>query len=185
MGEGGVLSKILFIAILVIALSFVINVVVKGNDKIMANAVKDYGPINLHMGDSVEAGNFEWTIRDFKLASEVGSTIGSKFVGKRTSGVFLIVDMKVQNIGSTQKELDSVLLKVIDENGESHGPDLIAGSYLTPDGTALDFDMMNPGVLKFGKVVFEIPINSKAATLKIYSSALVDNVAEFNFDFEE
>jgi len=60
-------------------------------------------------------------------------------------------------------------LKLIDDQGREFSADTSASFYLK-DGTAIYFETVNPGIVKHGQVVFDVPKNLKVMNVRISNS---------------
>lgn len=127
------------------------------------------------LGDSIQAGDFKWKITDFSTTSQIGQDVAGTFFGEKANGIFLIVDLEVENAGNSAKYLTDSYLKLVDDQGREFSPNTMAAVYLKPQGSALVFEQLNPGITKKGKVVYDIPTTLKVAKIKITSNLLTSN----------
>lgn len=118
--------------------------------------IKEY-----HLGDEVSVGDFKWKIIDMTTATELGDDIMGNFYGQKADGIFVIFDVEVENIGSSAEYLTDSYVKIIDDQNREFSPDSTAAFYLKPEGSALVFDQINPGITKKGKIVYDVPENLK------------------------
>ena len=84
--------------------------------------------------------------------------------------------MEVENIGNSAEYLTDSYIKLIDTQGREFSPNTIAAIYLKPDGSALAFEQVNPGITKKGKIVYDVPENVKSFNVKITSSLFSSEV---------
>lgn len=124
------------------------------------------------IGDSVQAGDFKWKITKSSTAAEIGENIGSTFLGEKADGVFIILYVEVENTGKSAEYLMDSYLKLVDDQGREFSPNSAAVIYLKPQGSALMFEQVNPGIIKKGKIVFDVPVGLKVANIKISSNLL-------------
>lgn len=136
---------------------------------IKTEAVKTYS-----IGDSIQAGDFRWKITKFSTATEIGEYMGDTLLGEKADGIFIIIDVEVENTGKSAKYLMDSYLKLIDDQNREFSPNSVAAIYLKPSGSALMFEQINPGIIKKGKIVFDVPAGLKVANIKL-SSNLVSN----------
>lgn len=122
------------------------------------------------LGDSFVAGDFTWTITDVSTTSEIGQDYGGTFLGEKANGVFVILTVKVENTGKTANYLSDSYIKLIDEQGREFSASTMAAIYLKPEGSALAFEQLNPGIIKTGKIVYDVPNGLKVANVKVTSS---------------
>ena len=118
------------------------------------------------IGDVIKAGNFKWSVKNFKTAKE----IGSEYFSQKADGIYLILDVEVENIGNSAEYLMDSFVKLVDEQGREFSPSTSAAFYLKPQGSALMFDQINPGITKKGKIVYDVPQGLKVADIRISSN---------------
>jgi hypothetical protein len=124
------------------------------------------------LGDEIQAGDFKWKITKSSTAREIGQDIMGTFFGEKADGIFIIVDVEVKNTGKSAKYLMDSYLKLIDDQGREFSPNSAAAIYLKPEGSALMFEQVNPGITKKGKIVFDVPEGLKVANIRISSNLL-------------
>jgi len=124
------------------------------------------------LGDSIQAGDFTWKITKSSTATEIGEDLGGTFFGEKADGIFIILDVEVENTGKSANYLMDSYLKLVDDQGREFSPDSIAAIYIKPTGSALMFEQVNPGIVKKGKIVFDVPAGLKVANVRISSNLL-------------
>ena len=122
------------------------------------------------IGDSIQAGDFTWKITKSSTATEIGEDMMGTFFGEKADGIFIILDVEVENTGNSAKYLMDSYLKLVDEQGREFSPNSAAAIYLKPQGSALMFEQVNPGIIKKGKIVFDVPAGLKVANIRISSN---------------
>jgi hypothetical protein len=130
-----------------------------------ANMAKTY-----QLGDSFVAGDFTWKITDVTTALEIGQDLGGTFFGQKADGVFVIVSVEVENTGNKANYLSDSFITLIDDHNREFSPTTVAAIYLKPTGSALSFEQLNPGIIKKGKIVYDVPKGLKVANVKVKSS---------------
>ena len=68
-----------------------------------------------------------------------------------------------------QQYLMDSYLKLVDDQGREFSPDTSAAFYLDSN-QALMFEQVNPGIVKKGKIVFDVPENLNVANVRISSN---------------
>ena len=124
------------------------------------------------IGDSVQAGDFRWKITKFTIAQTIGS---NPYLTTEANGVYLIIDVEVENTGSSAKYLTDSYLKLVDDKNREFSPDSSAAFYLDSN-QALLFELVNPGIVKKGKIVFDVPENLDVVNFRISSNLLSSSV---------
>ncbi len=148
------------------------NTTVSSSEKI--NQKKEVKTYNL--GDTIQAGDFKWKVTRASTTTEIGQNIGGYFIGKKADGIYLILEVEIENTGKSASYLTDSYLKIVDEQNREFSPDSTAALYLKPENSALIFEQINPGIIKKGKIVFDVPTNVKVANLKISSNLLTSSL---------
>lgn len=102
--------------------------------------------------------------------SEIGQDVGGTFIGEKADGVFVVVSVEVENTGTRANYLSDSYIKLIDDQNREFSPTTWAAIYLKPEGSALAFEQLNPGIIKKGKIVYDVPKGLKVANVKVTSS---------------
>ena len=124
------------------------------------------------MGDTIQAGDFKWKITKSSTATEIGQDLAGTFFGEKADGIFIILDVEVENTGKSAEYLMDSYLKIVDDQNREFSPNSVAAIYLKPQGSALMFEQVNPGIVKKGKIVFDVPAGLKVANIRISSNLL-------------
>lgn len=124
------------------------------------------------IGDSIQAGDFKWKITKSSTATEIGEDLAGTFFGEKADGIFIILDVEIENTGKSAKYLMDSYLKLVDDQGREFSPNSAAAIYLKPQGSALMFEQVNPSITKKGKIVFDVPAGLKVANIRISSNLI-------------
>ncbi len=122
------------------------------------------------VGDEIIAGEFKWKITKMTKQKEIGQDIAGTFLGAKADGEFLILDVEVENIGKSANILSDSFIKLVDDQGREFTADSSAAFYLERNSALLFFKTVNPGIVKKGKIVFDVPIGLNVANVIIYDS---------------
>ncbi len=126
---------------------------------------------------SFVVGDFSWRITKTEKKERIRKELlQGQFLGKQANGIFLVVDVEIQNIGSSPKYASSQFLRLFDQKGRLFAPDDSISFYLGPD-SVLSFELLNPGVTKKVKLVYDVP---EDFTLSHYFVAANEVQASFN-----
>ncbi|MBI2549143.1 DUF4352 domain-containing protein [Candidatus Woesearchaeota archaeon] len=128
------------------------------------------------LGDEIQAGDFTWKITGVSTAKEIGQDLAGTFFGETADGIFVIVDVEVSNTAKSAKYLTNSFVKLIDEQSREFSPNTAAAIYLKPEGSALLFEQINPGITKKGKIVYDVPEGVNNFNVKITSNLLSSNI---------
>jgi hypothetical protein len=138
-----------------------------GNIKATQEEVQTYS-----VGDSIQAGDFKWKITKFTTAKSIGT---NPYLITEASGIYLILDVEVENTGNSAEYLMDSYLKLVDDQNREFSPDSSAAIYLDSN-QALLFEQVNPGIVKKGKIVFDVPENLNVANVRISSNLFSSSV---------
>ena len=122
------------------------------------------------VGDEFTVSDFKWKITGFEKKSEIGEYIMDTFMGEKADGEFLIVSVEVENVGKSAEYLMDSFVKLIDDQDREFSPSTMASIYLKPQGSALMFETINPGIVKKGKIVYDVPVGLNVVNVRISSS---------------
>jgi hypothetical protein len=139
-----------------------------GTEDTKADASEDAMP---GIGDKARDGKFMFTVT--KLKTGVAQIGGSDF-GAKAQGQFVLVSVKVKNIGDEAQTLfgDNQTLFI---DGKKYSADTSAAIYLD-DSNSL-FEEINPGNSLNGVVVFDVPKNATAfEKIELHDSAFSGGV---------
>lgn len=109
-----------------------------------------------HSLEEVRDGKLGFTLMNVETASK------AKHIDAR--GKFVIVTMKVQNIGDRPHTYSADEQTLIDSAGREHKPHPSASTVLNAEDTTA----MNPGFEVTVKVPFDIPVNATPAVLEVH-----------------
>jgi hypothetical protein len=110
------------------------------------------------IGDTVKAGELEYTILGVESKKEIKDPLGSVY--KPGAGQYLVVEVQVKNNGKDKYTIDTSLFVLKDKEGAEYSPDPMADTWVNgTGGDALGFFLkpVNPHAVKKGKVVFDVP----------------------------
>jgi hypothetical protein len=123
-------------------------------------------------------GDFAYTFNGLETESQIGSDAFGTFYGEKASGIFLVFDITVENVGKESNYFTGDNIKVVDGQGRTYDIDTDAMIYL--EDNKLVFEQMHPNLAKTGKIVFDVPkdmagkieVNDNAfySTEKVYVS---------------
>lgn len=128
------------------------------------------------LGDTIQAGDFKWKITKVSTTGEIGQSLAGSFFGEKADGIFVILDVEVENTGNSAEYLTDSYIKLVDAQERVFSPNSLAAIYLKPEGSALVFEQVNPGLTKKGRIVYDVPENVKSFNVKITSSFFSSNV---------
>jgi hypothetical protein len=123
-------------------------------------------------------------VRDGKLEFVVTSaTCGHKSVGRdviarKPQGQFCVVSLTVANIGTEAVPFADSFQKAIGPGGEVYGTDTTAGVFANESGTSV-WTVINPGNEVTGKIVFDIPKDTKIDKLVLHDTPFSGGVTVF------
>jgi hypothetical protein len=123
------------------------------------------------IGDPVHDGRFEFVVT--QVETDVAQ-VGEGFLARTPQGRYVLVHLTVENIGDKAQLFDGGSQRLIDVDGREHGPDMAAALFLADSGSF--FNILNPGNLVEGIVVFDIPPDATPAAVRLHDSFLSGGV---------
>lgn len=125
------------------------------------------------LNQAVRDGKFEFVVH----AVTCGKTEeGDKFLSKTAQGRYCEVSLTVKNIGTVPQTFTGDEQKAKDSTGNTYTDDTEAELYANSANQTFLNDI-NPGNQVKGIVVFDIPVNTKIASLELHDSAFSNGVA--------
>jgi hypothetical protein len=122
-------------------------------------------PKTAGLGDPVRDGKLEFTVT--KIETGV-SEIGDEYFGKEAQGQFLLVHVKVENIGDEAQTFFGENLTALDADDREFSADTEAAIYLDESNSFIN--EINPGNTVEGIVVFDVPKDTKITALELHDS---------------
>ena len=139
-------------------------------------AAQGPGTSTAGIGSKVRDGKFEFVITGISHAKSVGDTADG--LGNTAQGRYVILHMKVTNIGSESQTLDDSSQYVFDASGRKFSADTSAdidlGGVSGQNSTWLED--INPGNTVHGRIAFDLPAGDKAVKAKLHDSAFSGGV---------
>ncbi len=173
--SGGIKFALVIVIVILIGIAISHSSSV-ANSKTNVNTPTDKEEVKTYsLGDSIQAGDFRWKITKVSTTKEIGQDVAGTFFGEKADGIFVILDVEVENTGNSAKYLTDSYIKLVDTQSREFSPNTVAAIYLKPEGSALIFEQINPGINKKGKIVYDVPENVKTFTVKITSSLFSSN----------
>lgn len=117
------------------------------------------------IGTPVRDGKFEFTVTSIEPGV---ARVGDDLFGEDAQGQFLLVHLRVTNIGDEAQMFDGSSQKLLDTAGRTHSADSAAGMYVGDSNSFLN--QINPGNSVDGTVVFDIPADAAPASLELHDS---------------
>jgi hypothetical protein len=126
---------------------------------------KPAAPKKPGVGTPVRDGKFEFTVLKVKAGP---ARIGDEYLGKTAQGQFLLVTVKVENIGDKAQLFAGSSQQGFDAKGRTFNADDEAAIYL---GDAKSFlTEINPGNTVTGVIVFDVPKGTQLNRLELHDS---------------
>jgi len=154
--SGGI--KFVLVIIIFVAIGFAASNDIGSTDTNQQTNTQNNQHEVYYAGDKVEVGNFAYTINSYYTTDKIGQDIAGTFMGEKADGIFLVLDVTIENIGKESKRMWGSYIKVIDDQQRTFKHDTTAEIYLDE---SFSFEQMQPGLPKTGKVVFDVPKDLK------------------------
>ncbi len=132
-----------------------------------------------YLGEPVQIGSFEYTINSYYTTSAIGQDLMGTFMGETADGIFLVVDVTIENTGTQSVTLWDSMIKVVDVQGRTYDHDMNAEIYLSMSNKkAFTFEQLQPGLPKQGYLVFDIPADLKGG-FEVSSNSLLSSEKKY------
>src|SRR5690349_2614530 len=118
------------------------------------------------IGDAVRDGKFEFVVSRADCAT---SSVGSKYLNRKTKGRYCVVHLSVRNIADQPQLFLGSAQKAFDAAGTEFTDDKIAGLYANDD-TQTFLQKIDPGGKVVGKIVFDIPATTTLTVVELHDS---------------
>ncbi|MFD1940580.1 DUF4352 domain-containing protein [Nonomuraea mangrovi] len=118
------------------------------------------------VGELVQDGDLAFTV----LKTERKDRVGSYRFGEEAQGVFLLVHVRVANVGDQSESFFGSRQKLIDAGGREYAASTKAAIYLR-DSNSL-YEKINPGNSVEGVIVFDIPTSATPTIIELHNSGL-------------
>jgi hypothetical protein len=128
------------------------------------------------IGSKVRDGKFEFVITKVTHAKSVGDT--SLGLGDTAQGRYVILHIRVTNIGNEAQTLDDSSQYVYDASGRKFSASTSADIDLSgPNGQGSTWlNDINPGNTVHGRIAFDLPASDKAVKAELHDSMFSDGV---------
>ncbi len=120
------------------------------------------------VGETVAAGDWEFTVTKFKCGS---TKIGDEYSSKSAQGQFCKMSIKVKNNGDKEETLDDSNQKLFDVEDREFSSDSEAWIYAEPE-SSLFLEGINPGNTAKGVVIFDVPKDAKIVRAELVGGFL-------------
>lgn len=116
-------------------------------------------PDAYYLGDRIVSNGWAYTVHSYETSKYIGE---SEYFREEATGMFVIFDVTIENVGKESRTLWSSNIQVIDDQDRTFEHDTTAELYL-PSNEQFTFEQMQPGLPKRGKIVFDVPENIKGS----------------------
>ena len=127
------------------------------------SSVSGSTPPPYKFGERFVVDEVAYTFNKTETTKELGSQILDNFYGEKADGIFILLEIKLENVGNKSKTVWSMNnIKIVDYQGREFEHDTSAEiylSYLGDEYKSFSFDQLQPSLPTSGYVVFDIPEN--------------------------
>lgn len=102
------------------------------------------------VGDRVVVGERAYTVNSVRTAQMVGD----QYLNAQATGIFVIVDMTIENLGKESSTMSTNDVKLIDSEGRTFESDTKAWVYIKDN---LLLKQIQPGLPVHGETIFDVP----------------------------
>lgn len=136
--------------LIVFFLFFTISMLISDSSNISSSSSSSTNKlIEYNLNEEVIVKNFKYVFTSVSLKNSVGD----QFLGEDANGIFLIIDVEIENIGNDADYINNAIY-IIDNQGREFEQD--DGSWIYLEDNFI-FEELNPGLTKKGQVIFDIP----------------------------
>lgn len=105
------------------------------------------------IGDRVVSGNIAYTITNVQTSP----TLSNEYSSTSADGIFVIVDMTLENIGKETITMTSNYVKLVDDQARVFESDSDSWMYIDNNNNLL-LKQLQPGLQTNGRIVFDVPV---------------------------
>lgn len=113
-----------------------------------------------NMGDTIFVGDITYKVTNVSTTQ----TVGNEFFNEKAEGIFIVLNMDIENNGKESAQILNTYFKLVDSQGRVFEGDNEAWIYLK-DNTFLK--QLQPNLPTKGQAVFDVPRSPESYTLKI------------------
>ncbi|GAB2594300.1 hypothetical protein Aab01nite_82800 [Paractinoplanes abujensis] len=95
--------------------------------------------------------------------------VGNQYLNEKAQGQFCLVSIQIKNIGKEAQTMSDSVQKAYDAKGTEFSVDSGAAIHANEDQQVF-FEEINPGNTVKGKLVFDIPKDTKLTSLELHDS---------------
>jgi signal peptidase I len=114
------------------------------------SASAEASPQVYKVGDRVVVGERAYTVNNVKTASMVGD----EYVNAKATGIYVIIDMTIENLGKESSTMGTNDVKLMDSEGRTFESDTKAWVYLKDN---ILLKQIQPGLPVHGETIFDVP----------------------------
>lgn len=122
-------------------------------------------PKTTGLNTPVRDGKFEFTVTKVVTGKK---TVGSQYLQEKAQGQFVLVTVKVANIGDETRALSDSDQKMFDDKRRSFEANSMAGMSL--DNNQVFYENINPGNSVTGVLVYDMPVGAVPTKMELHDS---------------
>jgi hypothetical protein len=126
-------------------------------------------------GSAVRDGKFEFQVLNNFSAKTVSDPTGNPYMTATAQGIFLVIVMKVTNVGGEPQSYFGQNQKLIDSSGREYAVSSKADMWMNTGISAMG--EINPGNSIQVRVPFDVPPGTRASALELHDSMLSGGVS--------
>jgi hypothetical protein len=121
------------------------------------------------IGDRVVIGDMVYTVTNFRKAGSAGD----QYANAKANGIYVIVDMTIENLGNESTTISPGYAKIINSQGKTFESDPTGWVYLQDN---ILLKQIQPGLPVMGQAIFDVP-EGITYNLQVTDSVLGSNTA--------
>lgn len=105
------------------------------------------------VGDRVVSGDIAYTITNVQTSP----TLSNEYQSTSADGIFVILDMDIENIGKETNTMTSNYIMLVDDQARVFESDSDSWMYIDNDNNIL-MKQLQPGLKTTGRIIFDVPV---------------------------
>jgi hypothetical protein len=118
------------------------------------------------MGKPAKDGKFQFTVTKMKCGV---ASVGPDGLGQQAQGEFCLIDVQIKNVAGSAEVFNDSSQQATDAKGAVYSVDSGAAIYANGDASTF-LEEINPGNTVKGKLVFDVPKNTKLTAVILHES---------------
>jgi hypothetical protein len=124
------------------------------------------------MNSPATDGKFQFTVTTMKCGVK---SVGAEGLGQKAQGEFCLISVRIKNVGQSAEIFNDGSQKAYDAKNTEYSADSGAAIWANKDSSTF-LEQINPGNTVNGKLVYDVPVGTKLASIVLHESAYTAGV---------